>query len=176
MSHAITQRLVPDKPFPPYTFVPGRAPHPKSDPKGHSFGIEEEAVTPLVPERWQESRAYLYGLDLFNAQFFWEAHEQFERLWLACGRRGIVADFLKGLIKLAAAGVKHLEGRPDGVKSHASRAAELFRGIVAEVFLGLQLTDLIQLADQVRDNGWPATTASCLHTRLRPPAAPCSGR
>ena len=31
---------------------------------------------------------------------------------LACGRKGVVADFMKGLIKLAAAGVKALEARP----------------------------------------------------------------
>jgi hypothetical protein len=151
------QRLAPDQPFPPYTFVPGRAPHPKSDPAGHSFGIEAGAVAPLDPQRWRESKAYLYGLDLFNAQFFWEAHEQLEGLWLACGRRGMVADFLKGLIKLAAAGVKHLQGRPDGVRSHASRAAELWRGVEMEVFLGLRLADLVRLADEVRDRGWPLT-------------------
>lgn len=157
MNPSPTQRLVPDVPFPPYTFVPGHAPHPKSDPKGHSFGVVGETVVPLDAERWRESRSYLFGLDLFNAQFFWEAHEQFEGLWLACGRRGMVANFLKGLIKLAAAGVKHLEGRPDGVKSHASRAAELFRGVDADVFLGLKVADLIQLATDVSDNGWPST-------------------
>ncbi|HEY7155371.1 MAG TPA: DUF309 domain-containing protein [Gemmataceae bacterium] len=157
MAQAHFQRLVPDEPFPSYTFVPGRAPHPRSDPVGHSFGVEDKVVSPLDPERWRESRTYLYGLDLLNAQFFWEAHEQFEGLWLACGRRGVVADFLKGLIKLAAAGVKHLEGRPDGVKSHASRAAELWSGVGAEVFLGLNVTDLVRIAHEVHENGWPAT-------------------
>jgi uncharacterized protein len=157
MPHARVQRLVPDKRLPPYTFVPGRAPHPKSDPAGHSFGVEDAPDAPLDPERWQKCRPYLYGLDLFNNRFFREAHEQLEGLWLACGRRGVVADFLRALIKLAAAGVKHLEGRPDGVKSHASRAAELWRGVGAEVFLGLRVADLVRLADEERDVGWPGT-------------------
>lgn len=158
-------RLVPDLPFPPYAFVPGRAPHPKSDPKGHSFGVESEEVAPLDPERWWESRPYLFGLDLFNGEFFWEAHEQFEGLWLACGRRGIVADFLKGLIKLAAAGVKHREGRPEGVRSHAGRAAKLFSAIDAEIFLGLRVADLVLLADRIHENGWPVSSFVLLPSR-----------
>jgi hypothetical protein len=157
MTQAHIQRLVPEVPFPPYTFVPGRAPHPKSDPAGHSFGVEGEPVQPLDRERWRESKTYLFALDLFNGQYFWEAHEQLEGLWLACGRRGVVADFLKGLIKLAAAGVKHLEGRPRGVTSHASRAAELWRGVGAEVLLGLRVPELVRLADEVCAKGWPAT-------------------
>lgn len=148
-------RLVPEKPFPPYSFVPGRAPHPKSDPTGHSFGVKDEKVAPLNPDHWRESKPYLFGLDLFNAQFYWEAHEALEGLWHASGRRGIVADFLKGLIHLAAAGVKNLEERPEGVKSHANRAAELWRGVGAEVYLGLCVDDLVRLADEVQAKGWP---------------------
>jgi len=62
-------------------------------------------------------------IDLFNGGYYWESHVALESLWIACGRKGIVADFLKGLIKLAAAGVKGLEGKPEGVKSHSGRAS-----------------------------------------------------
>jgi hypothetical protein len=55
-------------------------------------------------------RAYLRGIDLFNFGYWWESHEAWEGLWRACGRRGPAADFLKGLIKLAAAGVKASTG------------------------------------------------------------------
>jgi uncharacterized protein len=155
MSQPRIRRLVPEVPLPPYTFVPGRTPHPHS-PAGHSFGVEAGPVEPLDPERWRDHRAYLLGIDLFNAGFFWEAHEAWEGVWLACGRRGMIADFIKGLIKLAAAGVKHLEGKPAGVKSHAGRAAELWRAIRADVFLGLRVGELVGLADEVRARGWPA--------------------
>jgi hypothetical protein len=150
-------RLVPDEPFPPYTFVPGgQKPHPFSDPAGHSFGKSEPAPAPLDAERWRESRTFLYGLDLFNAGFFWESHVQFEALWKAVGRKGPVADFLKGLIKLAAAGVKQREGKPIGVRTHARRAAELFRGVGQEVFLGFRVAELISLAEDSEQHGWPA--------------------
>src|SRR5262249_34700633 len=115
---------------------------------------------PLGPEDWHTSRPYLRGLDLFNGRYFWESHVEFESLWLACGRTGAVATFLKGLIKLAAAGVKHLEEKPQGVKSHAGRAAnhwrEVARGLKVgqELFLGFRLQKLIDLADRISREGW----------------------
>ena len=42
---------------------------------------------------------------MFNGGFYWESLA-WESLWLACGRKGVVADFLKGLIKLAAGMLK----------------------------------------------------------------------
>jgi hypothetical protein len=153
-------RLLPDVPLPAYTFVPGRTPHPISDPVGHSFGAASPPPPlPPDPERWRECLVHLHGLDLFNHGFFWESHVEWESLWLACGRKGEAADFLKGLIQLAAAGVKHLEGRLDGVRSHARRAAELFRTTARrrERFLGLRLADLTATAEKVDRFGWPAT-------------------
>jgi predicted metal-dependent hydrolase len=107
---------------------------------------------PLGPERWQQSRAYLRGLDLCNHGYYWEAHEAWESLWHAAGRKGTTADFLKGLIKLAAAGVKVREGRPGGVASHAAGAAELFRRTASALggeerrYCGLLLSELLACA------------------------------
>lgn len=131
-------RLVPDAPLPPYTFIPGRTPHPVSDPAGHMHGKTLERPPAPDPSRWQESRAYLVGVDLFNHGFYWEAHEAWEGLWHACGRMGPTADFLRGLIKLAAAGVKMREGRPRGVASHAARAVTIFRNL-AQRFGGMNV-------------------------------------
>lgn len=119
-------RYAPEFSFPPYAFVPGRHPHPVRDPEGHSFGQEEDPLPP--PERQQilEHPQFHFGVDLFNHGYYWEAHEVWEGLWHACGRRGELADFLKALIKLAAAGVKAREGNPAGVIRHAERARELF--------------------------------------------------
>jgi hypothetical protein len=155
-------RFLPDVPLPPYTHVPGRTPHPVSDPRGHSFGRAPEPAA--VPDDWRGSRAYLRGLDLFNHGFYWEAHEEWEALWHACGRAGPTADFLKGLIKLAAAGVKVREGRPRGVVGHARAAADLFQrgGAADECRLGLRLAELTRRAEAVADSP-PAS---------RDPAAP----
>src|SRR5208282_3835567 len=94
-------RLVPEMAFPPYAFVPGYFPHPLSSPQGHSFGLQPEHPACLDPTNWQACRPFLRGLDLFNYGYYWEAHEVWEGLWNACGRSGMTADVLKGLIKLA---------------------------------------------------------------------------
>jgi uncharacterized protein len=109
--------------FPSYSYVPGLWPHPHSDPQGHHFG-------PPFPSAQIDDLAndatFRLGKDLFNSGYYWEAHEAWEHLWHAAGRRGPAADLLKALIQLAVAGVKAREGRDDGVRGHAGRAAELF--------------------------------------------------
>jgi uncharacterized protein len=148
-------RLVPDQPFPAYSYVPGRFPHPLSDPRGHSFGVKPERPDPPDPDQWPSCRPYLYGTDLFNHGYYWEAHETWEGLWHACGRSGQTGRFLKGLIKLAAAGVKVRQRIPRGVKNHALRALDLFRQTADEAggedcrYLGLCLGDLIRFAQDI---------------------------
>jgi predicted metal-dependent hydrolase len=151
-------RLVREMPFPPYGYIPGGPfPHPARLPDGHSLDKPSARPDPPDPERWQACRSYLLGIDLFNHGFYWEAHEAWEGLWHACGRSGTVASFLKGLIKLAAAGVKVREGRPQGVRNHARRARELFsqvtdaRGEGGDRFLGLSLQELQELANAVHE-------------------------
>lgn len=146
-------RLAPEFALPPYSYVTGRFPHPTRDPAGHSYGHTPAEPPPLDPDHWQASRAYLYGCDLFNHGFYWEAHEVWEGLWKACGRHGATADFLKALIKLAAAGVKHREGRAEGVRRHAKRAAELFEAVAGkcgkDVYGGLNVEELLQTARRI---------------------------
>src|SRR5207253_1624917 len=115
-----------DQPFPSYTYVPGRAAHPFREQGGHSHGKQVPNVAPITDHNWPTHAMYLYAIDLFNYGYYWEAHEAWEAVWHACGRSGPVADFLKALIKLAAAGVKLREDRLTGVTRHASRAAQLF--------------------------------------------------
>ena len=161
-------RLCPDRPLPPYSYVPGRQPHPISDPTGHSYGMhlispaevqQNPAASVNLVSGWRVSSDYLFGIDLFNHGFYWEAHETWEQVWIACGRSGREADFLKGLIKLAAAGVKVREGRPIGVQRHASRARELLQlvsedmtgGLTAHMG-GLDLNALCDAAEKISTN------------------------
>ena len=147
-------RFLPDEPLPPYAYVPGgRFPHPVSDPAGHSHGHAEAPPTALDPARWHESRDYLLGLDLFNHGYYWEAHEAWERLWHAAGRRGPTAELLQGLIKLAASGVKVREGRAVGTVKLAEGARLLFQRAQSNLanrtdYLGLRFADLLAYTHQ----------------------------
>jgi hypothetical protein len=135
--------------LPPYTHVPGRTPHPINDPAGHSYGKPPDDSPPPTLTDWRQSASLRHGAELFEAGYYWEAHETWEQAWVAAGRRGTIADFLKGLIKLAAAGVKIYEGQPTGVQRHATRAAELFTAVrqeLGDTVLGYSLPKLIALA------------------------------
>jgi hypothetical protein len=155
-------RYQPDRGFPPYAYVSGTdLPHPRRHPHGHSYQAPDPVPEPLDPANWSNSSAYLYGIDLFNHGYYWEAHEAWEGLWLAAGRTGVTAEFLKGLIKLAAIGIKVRQQRPRGVRRHALRSVEHFRRVREETgsasFAGMDLESAMAGA---RDAGERAGSTS----------------
>ena len=96
-------RYCPQRALPAYRFVPGLDPHPVIDPAGHSYGKPESSQRPLPPGEWPRNEEYLYGVDLFNRRYYWEAHEAWESAWRACDRDSAQGQFLQGLILIAAA-------------------------------------------------------------------------
>lgn len=146
-------RLLPSTELPAYTYVPGTdTPHPYRDARGHSYQRKPPTPKPLIPAAWAENRSYLLALDFFNHGFYWESHEEWERLWRVSGQDSPVGRFLKGLVKLSAAGVKVRENSIHGVRRHAASAGEVFADVAAEVeeqfFCGLQFTVLQFAADR----------------------------
>jgi uncharacterized protein len=136
-------RYAPERPLPAYAYVPGgRTPHPRKDPRGHSHGQRERLPPPLDPDDFEASGEYRFAIDLFNHGFYWEAHEVLEGLWLAAGKTGTVAELLKGLIKLCAAGVKEQQGMSGGVQKHMEAARAHFARVFTErrEVLGLNAT------------------------------------
>lgn len=143
-------RYAPQRELPPYAYGSDAGlPHPRRHPDGHSFHVPEKIPEPLDPLNWPDSGEYLYGVDLFNHGYYWEAHEAWEGLWIAAGRRGVTAEFLKGLIKLAASALKARQRRPRGARHHAARAVAHFRRVReatgAVAYAGLELEVLTAL-------------------------------
>ncbi len=157
--------------LPSYTHIPGVTPHPIRDPAGHSYAAPKlladilevashphAAATVLPPLTWRNlplHPKFQWAVQLFNAGYYWEAHEAWEELWHLAGRVGVMADFLKGLIKLAAAGVKLREHNLAGVERHSRRAEELLQAVAddRDACAGgaedLSLGDLIEIAHQL---------------------------
>lgn len=156
-------RLVPQYPFPRYGYVPGLFPRTSTS---EGSGFEVESLPRPNIDDWLHCDLFRFGIDLFNHGYYWEAHEAWEQVWHALGRTGGEADFVKGLIKLAAAGVKAREGRAGGVTSHAQRAAELFTSAQAADsprLAGLPLCELLECAARVADK-----SASIIDTSPEP--------
>lgn len=91
-------RLAPRIPFPPYRYVPGVNPHPLRSPVGHLRDRESR------PHPSDTDEAMRYGIDLYHAAYYWEAHEVWEDLWRQM--RGVERDVLQSLIQLAAGDLK----------------------------------------------------------------------
>lgn len=153
-------RLLPTSELPRYTHVPGTGtPHPYRDPQGHSYNRKPGASKPLIEEHWAENRSYLIALDYFNLGFYWEANDECDRLWRASNPESMVGRFLKGLVKLAAAGIKVREDSIHGVRRHAASAGEVFADVAAESdtdrFCGLDFTLLQFAADRAAQLVYP---------------------
>lgn len=141
--------------LPAYSYVPGLWPHPHSS-LGHQFAI------PDVPTQLSDlpaDAAFRLACRLFDAGYYWEAHEAWERLWHAAGRRGDLAGFLKGLIQLAVVGVKIREGRGDSARSHAERAVELFDACGQPTLAGIEVARFADVARRLLD-ALPPTPAN----------------
>jgi uncharacterized protein len=114
--------------LPAYSYVPGGPwPHPNRA-KDTLADRDQEPCLPATTLSGDLAASPMFrrGVELFDAGYYWEAHEAWEFLWHAVGRRGPTADILRGLIKLAAAGIKVRERREPGVRTHTRRAAECF--------------------------------------------------
>ncbi len=97
------------------------------DPAGHSYHI---GPMPVAAQASLVSDAFVWGQDLFNHGYYWEAHEAWEALWQVAGRGSSERAFLKALILLSAAGVKIRENKYSAAGRHAGRAAMLLRHLM----------------------------------------------
>lgn len=100
----------------PYT--PGHTPRPAP------AALEAAALDPDDPAA---NRVFAEGLSRMAAGYYWEAHECFEAVWHASGRRTPVGHVLQGLVRVCAGAVKARQGQPAGVQSHGEGAAAHFR-------------------------------------------------
>lgn len=75
---------------------------------------------------WAATEAYLYGVDLFNYGYWWEAHERWEACWVAAGRRTETGRFVQGLIQIAVACLKRHQGFIDIARVKAWQGLEKF--------------------------------------------------
>ena len=140
-----TKKRYSEQGFPSYIFVPGQNPHPKKE-GGHMEGQSDPIAEPLRLDHPEQSPEFRFGIDLFNHRFYWESHVYFEALWNAHNRQGEVADFLKALIKLSAAGVKINLTQHEYAQDHVQRAIELLEAVKSNVgihFLGFNLDELL---------------------------------
>ena len=145
-----------DRPFPSYRFVPGQSPHPRRDPRGHSFEQAEPGPILLPPGEWRRSNEYLYGIDLYNHAYWWECHEVFERLWHKAGHETEQGNFFKAIIQLAAMNLKCFIGNHQAAENLALSGITRLE-MVPDSYMGVDVAGLIvELRQRTARSHWYA--------------------
>ena len=127
--------------LPAYRYVPGTHPHPRRDPAGHSYEAGDTRHPAWDPADWRHLQDWLYGVDLFNRFYFWEAHEAWEGLWVSTPRDEAPSLLLQGLIQVAAALLKTHMGVIGGARTLSAEGIDKLRRVAArhDHLLGLDL-------------------------------------
>jgi uncharacterized protein len=134
-------RYVPDCPWPSRRYVPGLGFRPPSvQHKSVQCSVNPGVLSVAM---WQHNGSYLWGADLFNFSYWWEAHEAWEKLWLPAVPP--LSTYLQGLIQTAAGLLKWQVGNRRGQESLLDKGqAKLVE--VAKIsprYMGLDLEDFV---------------------------------
>ena len=142
-----------DLSFPSYRHRPGQTPHPRRDPQGHMYGREELPCSPFDPSSWKTCPEYLFGVDLYNFAYYWEAHEVWEGLWKTTEKGGDAHRFLQGLIQMAAALIKREQKTVRGMRSLARAGLGKLRSVSASrlTYCGVFLPEYIERMEAILD-------------------------
>ena len=145
-------RYYPQRPFPPYRHIPGVTPHPFYDPRGHSYGLHEEFNNHVPPpEAWRENHIYLYGIDLYNFSYWWEANEIWEGLWSRT--EGNYRLYLQGLIQISVSLLKWHTRKLQGLRLLSTTGRDKLRQVLKNLddpkgmYMGIDLNEFLARLD-----------------------------
>jgi hypothetical protein len=128
---AAVPRYVPNLQLPARTYLPGST----------ADRVEVPATLDALPDDWRQCESYLYGIDLWNHGFPWEAHEAWEGPWrsTAAGPR---RQLLQALIQCAAARVQRAAGKEAGATTLFGRGLERLATITEPSCMGIAIAEL----------------------------------
>ena len=164
-----TPRYAPDRAFPSYRHLPGETPHPRKHSRGHSYGIPDLCESPpLTAANWRSNAAYLYGADLFNYAYWWEAHEQWEGLWLQAKEKphevDLSRDYLQGLIQASASLLKWHQGFAGGMRRLETRARSRLQRVASSRpdYMGLDVGEFLRCLGRLLAGGTRDESATAI--------------
>ncbi len=123
------KRYCPHLPLPAYRYIPG-----KGAKDEHRQDLPKFEMKDFSREHWKESEVYLYGLDLYQHQYFYEAHEVWEELWKHVGPKSEIGKFLQARILMAGAELKKMMSETKPALRMQKRAEEILKELAHEGF------------------------------------------
>ena len=137
-------RYMPDETFPEYRHVPGT----NREIQGR-FGHSEDAILDLpTPSGWRDNTDYLFGIDLFNYAYWYEAHAIWNPLWHRA--TGNYRLFINGLALVADAMLLHHQRDLRGLRDQMSLGTGNLTAVLnaeGDVYMGLNLHLLMRSLD-----------------------------
>ena len=82
---------------------------------------------PWKADEWRSIEEWLWAVDLFNHEYWWESHEALESLWHAAGRTTARARFVQALVHLSAACLNRRRGHYAAARRQAARSVQGLR-------------------------------------------------
>ena len=124
--------------LPSHAYVPGINQRHEEEFLDH---IKAAAPTETLDSTSADNQAWLYGLRLIQQDYFWEAHEILETVWMRALPNSRERHLVQGVIHLANAALKQKMGRPEA----AERLFNLAEDCILEASFGLAGTRLMGL-------------------------------
>ena len=138
-------------PLPTCRHVPGVYERP-----AESFFEAVKQATPVETHcaAGRDNPAWLYGLRLLNAGFYWEAHEVLEPVWLNAAPNSRERYLVQAVIHLANGMLKDAMGRPNARQRLAELSHEAFAAAFPSgdgVLMGIDAKTALHAAAQLAD-------------------------
>ena len=112
--------------------------------------IRRRALVPTTSETAQANPAWLYGLRLLEAGFWWEAHEVLEPVWMNAVPNSAERHLVQGVIQLANAALKHQIERPKAALRLCDASEELLRAAGPDDVMGLRIDLILREVTRLR--------------------------
>lgn len=125
--------------LPRHAHVPGAGAEPDRAPLE---AAKARVARPVTDAGWEQNEPYRYGAALCLAGYFWEAHEVWEAVWLACPPNARERRLLRALIQLANAGLKLKMGRVQAARRLLGEAEALLGECGAGRLMGVDTAAL----------------------------------
>jgi len=118
-------------------------------PDRKALELVETVPARLDPGAVSHHEAFRYGADLFNAGYFWEAHEIWEPVWLALPPNSCARFACQAVIQAANAFLKLAGGRPNAFLRIASDVRRYAREAQAQgaIINGIDMADWARAFD-----------------------------
>lgn len=110
--------------LPAYAHLPGINPRHRED---YFDRICASVTSDTLVSELSETDAWHAGIHFYEHEYFWEAHEVLEAVWLQCPPNSIERHFVQAFIQLANARLKLMMGKVEASQRIFALASELYR-------------------------------------------------